>query len=885
MLIEAIFSPMDDSQKRIRLLQQQLKELLNRQEAFSKDVKAIQNALEELESEMADKAVEATLEPESDQEPEALTHSHAPASTPEPEELHRPASVEKGPRKSVSKRLYRDRQRKILGGVCAGLSDYIGLNVGIVRLIWILFSALFCIGLLVYLLLWIIIPSAPITGRITEEPAWRVAEEPQSQKEVVADSAATAPEPKRKTASFSLEKYIGENLISKIGIIILIIGVGIGAKYSIENNLISPTVRIVLGYLIGVLLVIFGGRLRKKYENFSAVLVSGAMAILYFITFAAYAFYGMYPQWAAFVLMVLFTVATVANALSYNKQIIAHIGLVGAYCVPFLLSEGNNQPVVLFSYMAIINLGILFIAFRKYWKPLYLFSFAVTWLIFFTWYISSYEQDLHGAVSAVFLLLFFIIFYIAFLAYKFIRKEAFGATDVALLLFNSFIFYGLGYDMIEHIPGGASYLGLFTLLNAFLHALVSFITYRFKLADKNIFHLVTGLVLIFITISIPVQLDGNWVTLLWIGEAALLFRIGRVRNVGLYENLAYPLMVLFFFSLLEDWGQVIHASQIPTVENPYVPFFHVVFLTSLVCSALLGYINFLFYSRPSAAEWLQEKSRERLISFGISGLFLFVLYASFAFEISNYWDQIAAGYSQNAYSGSGEYLAGHSVDVPEVFKGIWLVNYSMFFLILLSLVNQNKLKSRVLGASSLILNAGAWLLFLMVGLFLISELRESYLAQGEMSGSFRIGIRYLSLIVLSVLLLVSHKSLKNGFEDLKPGRVFDIVLALTGCWVATSELLHWLDLSGVSDSYKLWVSILWGIYAVMLIALGIWKKKKHLRIAAIVLFSITLVKLFVYDIAHLNTLSKTVVFVTLGILMLVVSYLYNRFKQLISDDD
>ncbi|MEM9143818.1 MAG: DUF2339 domain-containing protein, partial [Bacteroidota bacterium] len=71
------------------------------------------------------------------------------------------------------------------------------------------------------------------------------------------------------------EKFIGENLTNKIGILITVLGVAIGAKYSIENNLISPLTRIVLGYLAGVALIGVGIRLKAKYANYSAVLVGG----------------------------------------------------------------------------------------------------------------------------------------------------------------------------------------------------------------------------------------------------------------------------------------------------------------------------------------------------------------------------------------------------------------------------------------------------------------------------------------------------------------------------------------------------------------------------------------------------------------------------------
>jgi uncharacterized membrane protein len=94
-----------------------------------------------------------------------------------------------------------------------------------------------------------------------------------------------------------------------------------------------------------------------------------------------------------------------------------------------------------------------------------------------------------------------------------------------------------------------------------------------------------------------------------------------------------------------------------------------------------------------------------------------------------------------------------------------------------------------------------------------------------------------------------------------------------------------MDIAYSSQSYKLGLSILWGIYALLLIVLGIGKKKKHLRIGAIVLFAVTLLKLFFYDISQLDTISKTIVFVSLGILLLIISFLYNKYRHLIAEEN
>jgi uncharacterized membrane protein len=103
--------------------------------------------------------------------------------------------------------------------------------------------------------------------------------------------------------------------------------------------------------------------------------------------------------------------------------------------------------------------------------------------------------------------------------------------------------------------------------------------------------------------------------------------------------------------------------------------------------------------------------------------------------------------------------------------------------------------------------------------------------------------------------------------------------------VISNELINWMDLYEPGQSYKLGLSILFGIYALIMIVLGILKKKTHLRIAAIVLFAATLLKLFLYDIAYLNTISKTIVFVSLGVLLLISSFLYTKYRKQIFDDN
>ncbi len=699
---------------------------------------------------------------------------------------------------------------------------------------------------------------------------------------------AFTPKPARSKISLlpkinkNLEKFIGENLISKLGIIITVLGVAIGTKYSIDHHLISPLTRIMLGYIAGLILLGFGIKLKDKYENYSAVLVSGAMAVMYFITYFAYNFYDLMPQFIAFGLMVLFTVATVSAALKYNKQIIAHIGLVGAYAVPFLLSNESENIAILFTCIVIINAGILILAFKKYWKLLYYASFLLTWLIYFAWYTESYQIDLHFGLGLTYLSIFFVIFYITFLAYKLIQKEKFEIGGILLLLTNSFIFFGIGYSLFYHHSTGQDFLGLFSFCNAIIHFIAGFIIYRQKLADRNLFYLFTGLALIFITIAIPVQLDGNWVTLLWAGEAALLFWIGRTKKISFYEVLSLLFMMIAFISIAQDWN----LNYL--MDKPLKPILNITFLSSILFIAAFSFINIINNNKNYSSPLLNKQELLNLMSYILPGILVFTIYYTFRMEISNYWNLL---FSCSAIAETSSDKLGPAIvsnDNLLKYKAIWLINYTMLFLPVLAFVNYKRIKSHAFAYILLAIITLVLLIFLMSKLFLLNELRDSYLEQSlsqyYQRGIFNIVIRYISLVFVVVMLYASYQYIYRVFLNKVFRMVTELVFHLFIIWLASSELINWMDIAGSTQSNKLGLSILWGVYSLQLIVLGIWKKKKYLRLGAIVLFGVTLIKLFLYDISHLNTISKTIVFVSLGLLLLIISFLYNKYKSIISDE-
>ncbi|WP_163714570.1 DUF2339 domain-containing protein [Mangrovibacterium lignilyticum] len=724
------------------------------------------------------------------------------------------------------------------------------------------------------------------------------AEEPISNQPIATEASSTGkPKPKVERTSLrvpqfktNLEKFIGENLINKIGIVITVIGVFIGAKYAIDHELISPVTRIALGYLMGTGLLFFAFKLKSKYLNYSAVLLSGAMTILYFITFIAYSFYNLFPQAIAFPIMVIVTVFTVLSAMKYDKQIIAHLGLVGAYAVPFLLSDSPDQTNILFGYMLIINLGILAISLKRYWKRLYFSAFLVSWGIYFLNFQVSPNPSEEIALFFPFLSGFFAIFYLAFLGYKVHHKEKFELADIILLLLNSFIFFGNGYILLDQNTDYQHLRGSFAIGNALIHAAVCFLIFKQKLVDKNLFYFILALALTFLTIAIPAQFEGNWITVFWTLEAIALFWIGRSRQAGFYELLSYLLMFIAFLSLASDWGKFYtnFFNRLSPI-SPLVPFLNIYFVSSLLVIIAFGNINLIYSSKRFPPPVLPKNDLLVLMPYLIPFLFLVVTYFTFRLEIAAAWNSYyvhAKALTTADEANSLRYVFRSDVIDFNTISGI---NYSLLFFVALAYTNLKKLQKSFLAYVCFLLLCVTLISFLTQGLSTIAQLRDSYLQPGLDDyfdrSIFKLLVRYISYGFVAIALIVLHKIIQPEYMRLKINLVFTFMLHLTILWMATSELVNWLEIASVSQSDKLGVSILWGLYSLLLIVLGIRRKNKYLRVGAMFLFGVTLLKLFFYDLTHLNTISKTIVFVSLGVLLLIISFLYNKFTYLISEEE
>jgi uncharacterized membrane protein len=671
----------------------------------------------------------------------------------------------------------------------------------------------------------------------------------------------------------SWEKFIGENLINKIGILITVIGVAIGAKYAIDKDLIGAGMRIALGYLAGGLLAGFGLLLKKKYHDFSAVLISGSAAVFYFMTYIAYSFYGFFSIPVTFGVMVLITASTVYAAIHYQRVIIAHLGLVGAYAIPFLVNNNSGKMEIFFTYITFINIGILAVSLKKYWKSLYYVSFGVTWFIYLVWYLISYKDSLHFGLALLFSSATYLIFYLVTIGYKLLHAKPFGAMDIIMLLGNSMLFYLLGIGVLSNHPKGNDYYAAFTLLNAALHGLIALIFHLRKGSDKHVFYLSVGLAIVFATIAVPVQFDGGVVTLIWILEGCLLAFIGIQHQKALYEKLSYGLLLLAFLNLSLKWISNMSLFDLENDAFQNMDFFSGV--VSIIVLLIVYYLQTIRTAKnPFSDDFFNYLSR----NFVPVLLFCTGFFTVFT-EIEYYWNCYVKAQHEIAlnkdYFVSDTAISSYSV-----------VSKMSFVILYISGITWLKRKQTPGAEVSVLLFSAlslTLLLSLTVGLLAISDLQKLYITQKGAAhyyrGSGLLAIRYAFIACLGFLLWNLHAFIKSLQTWKSMQTVTSLILHMSLLWLLSSEWIYWMNFNNSRRSYKLGLSILWGLYALYLVVLGIKMKRAHLRIAAFSLFGFILVKLFLYDIAHLNTLAKTIVFISLGVLLLIISFLYVKFKD------
>ena len=345
------------------------------------------------------------------------------------------------------------------------------------------------------------------------------------------------------------------NIIAKVAIVILFLGLSYLFKYSIEHDYISPEIRILGALLLGIGLLAAGWKLRFKRQIYALILQGGAIAVLYLTIFAAYKLYELVPALLTFVFLVVICSTTILFAILQRAMSLAIIACVGGYVTPILLSDGSGNHIALFSYYLIISTAILVISITQSWRILNLLGFLFTFVVSLAWGINNFTAEFYIECQ-IFIFANLVIYgvLVVLLSVRSIYTEEYQNIIDMLLLFGAPLCgFGLQYAITRQWEFGPAFsslgFGLFYLAGAYI------ILHKWKSLAKTIslFWLTIGVS--FITFSIPLALSANWTALLWMFEGTALTWImltQKYYRVALFGALITSLGIISAVISLDD---------------------------------------------------------------------------------------------------------------------------------------------------------------------------------------------------------------------------------------------------------------------------------------------------------------------------------------------
>ena len=436
----------------------------------------------------------------------------------------------------------------------------------------------------------------------------------------------------KKTDSRSLESKIGSQWFNRVGILAVLIAMAWFLKLAIDNQWIGPAGRVLLGLVAGAGLIAWSERFRAKgYAAFSYSLKAVGSGILYLSLWAAFSLFHLIPSSAAFAAMILVTAFNGFMAWAQEAELLALYGIVGGLSTPVLLSTSGNHEVTLFSYLLLLDIGVLVLVVLRPWSRLLFAAFLGT-VVYFGGWLGEYYTDSQAWRTAPFLTCFFLIF--AFGPRLIRRKEIdethMSAWDNLALVVLPVVNAALGFISFHGLidQPKSSWAGPWLAV-----AFAAFYLLILRLPERGWFrasppvlaslHLATAVV--FLTLPIPLKAHGHWLTVGWLVEGGALFWVAiRVRSVLL------RVLAVLCFAL----GLVALLALNPGVSS--TPIWNARFGSYCVAIAVLAFGAWLG-SRQTGETYPESAFPGPAVAFASILVCNALILLAVSLEIHNYW--------------------------------------------------------------------------------------------------------------------------------------------------------------------------------------------------------------------------------------------------------
>jgi uncharacterized membrane protein len=316
----------------------------------------------------------------------------------------------------------------------------------------------------------------------------------------------------------------GGNALVRIGVIVLFFGVAFLLKYAYDHTQIPIEARLA-GVAIGaVAMLVLGWRLREAQPVYALAMQGGGVGLLYLVVFGAFRLFNLLPGEAAFALLVAIAVLSAALAVLQNAMSLAVLGVCGGFLAPVLASTGGDSHVMLFSYYAVLNLGVLGIALFRAWRPLNVLGFVFTFAIGTLWGARYYRPEYFDSTEP-----FLIVFFLQYLAIAvlFALRQApqfRNYVDGTVVFGVPLVAFGLQSQLVKEIEYGAAWSAV--ALSAAYLLLAWRLYQRHTETLRMLVEAFLALGVIFATLAIPLAFDGRWTSAAWALEGAAAYWVG-----------------------------------------------------------------------------------------------------------------------------------------------------------------------------------------------------------------------------------------------------------------------------------------------------------------------------------------------------------------------
>ncbi|MDP3063477.1 MAG: DUF2339 domain-containing protein [Chloroflexota bacterium] len=667
------------------------------------------------------------------------------------------------------------------------------------------------------------------------------------------EPAAPALPPRYRMPSIDWERVLGLNWLAIIGAVALAIGMGFFLKLSFDNNWIGPTGRVILGVVSGVALLGVGEYAQRRYPVWAQAVTGGGIAILYLSIYAAFGFYELILPLPAFLFLGLVVVVSGLAALRYESLVIALLGISGAFLTPVLLGSDLPDRRLLLAYILLVDVGILGVSTFRNWRWFTLVGLIASYALFALWQDRIPATEL--VLAQVGLTGIFLVFVGATTLFHILWRRTPRPPDMALMTLNAMAYFGLTFGLLW--PRFDVWFGFISLALSLFYGMVGYGALKRSGAPPQVALYSLATALVFLTVAVPLQLSGSWITVAWAAEGAVLVWVGFVlrswptRAFGLGVLAVAAFRLLIFDTPVElDGFRLLLNDRFPTFAVAIAAFYAVAYLYKR--------------ERDRLEQWETNVS---LVLAGAANLFtLWILSA----EAIAYFDsRELAAYLQAVHQDAenGKFLS---------LTALWAV-YA-FGLLAIALAK----RSRLLRWAGLGLLSVPVFKLLLVDTFTVTLNPRTF--------TLVLNFHFLTfLVVLAVVLFAAYLYWRQRQELLEGERYVFLALVVVAnfaaVWVLSAEALRFFDSREVrlgtdlSSAKNLSLTILWAVYAIGVIGAGIVRRSSRVRLAGLALLGIPVLKLFVFDVFLLEQVYRVAAFVTLGVLLLATGLAYQRYSK------